>query len=346
MNFTNFKQKYETTPVQIYQSTPIKKPIVSICVQAYEHENYISECIESLLIQKTNFEYEILIGEDQSDDKTRDICIDYATRFPQKISLFLHDRQNNISINDMETGRFNVLYNLPSILFSERGEFISFCEGDDFWIDEYKIQKQYDRCILNNIDIVLSNYYYYNNGLISNPYNISKSNINFFKLDIEKIDYQNYHISHISTYFFAKKYMNKLFEHPLLCTSWGLDTLLMPIFFENSDVYYDIDRMSCYRLNSQGLSRQKEDGSGGINKFKYLKFLQLWELHPQYRKFINYKLMINSLKYFCRTGDLKYFSKYIRSLFYFLTRKNFCFIIKENKKLAKTIIKIIFNWLK
>ena len=341
MNFTNFKQKYETTPVQIYQSNQIKKPIVSICVQAYEHENYISECIESLLIQKTNFEYEILIGEDQSDDKTRDICIDYATKFPQKISLFLHDRKNNISINDKITGRFNALYNL----YYSRGEFISFCEGDDFWIDEYKIQKQYDRCILNNIDIVLSNYSIYKDGLFTNGYISPKYINNFLRLDLQKINSETYHISHLSTYFFAKKYLVKLFEHPMLCTSWGLDTLLIPIFFENSDVYYDIDRMSCYRLNSQGLSRQKEDGSGKINKFKYLQFLQLWELHPQYRKFINYKLMINSLKYFCRTGDPNYFSKYIRSLFYFLKRKDFCFIIRENKKLAKTIIKTIFNWL-
>ena len=240
------------------------------------------------------------------------------------------------------TGRFNALYNF----YSARGEFITLCEGDDFWTDEYKIQKQYDRFLSDKIEIVCTNYSLYQNGVVTNVHDTPKSNSNFFKLDISRIDSQNYHISHISTFFFSKKYMNKLFKHPMLCTSWGLDTLLMPLFFENSEVYYDIDKTSCYRINPQGLSRQKEDGSGGINKFKYLQFLQLWELHPQYRKFINYKLMINSLKYFCRTGDLNYFSKYIRSLFYFLKRKNFYFLKNENTKLLKIVVKNIINWLK
>ena len=342
MKFSEFRKKYERLPVETYQISSINDPLVSICVQACNHESYISECIESLLNQKTNFDYEILIGEDPSSDDTRNICIKYAEDYPERISLFLHNKKNNIIINDMETGRFNVLYNL----YKSRGNFISFCDGDDFWIDEYKIQKQYDRCKANNIDIVLGNYYHYNNKLFENPKNDLKSNTNFFKVDIEKVDSQNYHISHISTFFFAKKYINKLFEHPMLCTSWGLDTLLIPIFFENSDVYYDVDRVSCYRINSQGISRQKEDGSGKTNIFKHLQFLQLLEIHQQYGKFINYKLMLNSLKYFCRTGDLNYFSKYIRSLFYFLKRKNFYFLKNENKKLLKIVVKNIINWLK
>ena len=112
MKFSEFRKKYELLPVETYHISNINDPIVSICVQAYNHESYISECIESLLNQKTNFEYEILIGEDSSNDETRSICIKYAEEYPEKISLFLHNKKNTIMINDMETGRFNVLYNL------------------------------------------------------------------------------------------------------------------------------------------------------------------------------------------------------------------------------------------
>ena len=79
----------------------LNNPVVSVCVQAYQHESYIHDCIQSILSQKTNFKFEILIGEDQSSDKTRDICKDYAKKYPKVIRLFLHNRENNIRINNM-----------------------------------------------------------------------------------------------------------------------------------------------------------------------------------------------------------------------------------------------------
>jgi glycosyltransferase involved in cell wall biosynthesis len=129
----------------------LEQPLVSICVQTYNHENYIKQCLEGLLMQQTNFAFEILLGEDASTDHTREICLAYAEKYPEKIKLFLHHRENNIKIHGNPTGRFNFLYNL----YSSKGKYIAFCEGDDYWIDPLKLQKQVD-FLVSNTDYVIS----------------------------------------------------------------------------------------------------------------------------------------------------------------------------------------------
>ena len=117
-----------------------KEKLVSILVMAYNHETYIAECLDSILIQKTNFAFEIILGEDQSNDGTREVCQDYAKRYPEKIKLFLRSRKDVIYINGNATGRYNFLENLKAC----RGKYIALCEGDDYWTDPLKLQKQVD----------------------------------------------------------------------------------------------------------------------------------------------------------------------------------------------------------
>lgn len=140
MNFEEFKAKYQHKVVTEYLNKVGDKPIVSVCIQTYQHSPYIKECLEGVLMQQTNFPFEILLGEDDSTDGTREICIEYAKRNPEKIRLFLHSRENNIKINGSPTGRFNFIYNLNSV----RGKYIALCEGDDYWTDPFKLQKQVD----------------------------------------------------------------------------------------------------------------------------------------------------------------------------------------------------------
>ena len=114
--------------------------MVSVCVQTFQHVGFIRQCLDGILMQKTNFDFEILLGDDFSTDGTREISIEYAEKHPEKIRLFLHKRINNISINGSPSGRFNFLYNL----FSVRGKYVAICEGDDFWTDPTKLQRQVD----------------------------------------------------------------------------------------------------------------------------------------------------------------------------------------------------------
>lgn len=146
MNFQEFKQTYQKVEPEEFPNNVEAKPLVSICVQTFQHVDYIKDCLEGILAQKTTFPFEILLGEDYSTDGTRDICIAYAKEFPNKIKLFLHQRENNIKIGENSTGRFNFLYNV----FSSQGKYIALCEGDDFWTDDYKLQKQVDFLEKNN----------------------------------------------------------------------------------------------------------------------------------------------------------------------------------------------------
>ncbi|WP_236974810.1 glycosyltransferase [Membranihabitans maritimus] len=166
MNFDDFKRIYQSKIVSEYNNIVPEKPILSICVQTYQHQDFISQCLEGILMQETNFAIEILLGEDNSSDGTRDICIKYAEKYPDKIRLFLHHRENNISVLDRPTGRFNFLYNL----FSARGKYIAICEGDDYWTDPLKLQKQVDFLDANPDYVMCGHdaFVFDENGIISN----------------------------------------------------------------------------------------------------------------------------------------------------------------------------------
>lgn len=111
---------------------------VSVVMLAYKHEDYIAQAIESVLMQETDFAFELCIGEDESPDRTREICLQYAEKYPDKIRLFLRSRKDVQFINGRATGRRNNRKTRQAT----RGRYITFLEGDDFWIDPNKLQKQ------------------------------------------------------------------------------------------------------------------------------------------------------------------------------------------------------------
>lgn len=120
------------------QSAGPQIPLVSVSVVTHGHASFIRECLDSILSQEADFPYEVLIGEDGSTDETREICVEYARRFPEMIRLFLHNRSDVIYINGRPTGRYSLLYNIREA----RGKYIALCEGDDYWTDPNKLMKQ------------------------------------------------------------------------------------------------------------------------------------------------------------------------------------------------------------
>ncbi|WP_286031714.1 glycosyltransferase [Phocaeicola coprophilus] len=116
-------------------------PLVSITIATYQQVNYIKNCLDGVLMQKTNFPFEIIVGEDGSIDGTQEICKEYAKKYPNKIRLFIRDRNLSQYTNiDGKTIRFNGIWNR----MSSRGKYIAWCEGDDYWTDPLKLQKQID----------------------------------------------------------------------------------------------------------------------------------------------------------------------------------------------------------
>lgn len=109
--------------------------LVSINCITYNHELYIAQAIEGFLMQKTDFDYEILIHDDASTDNTANIIKTYAEKYPDIIKPILQT-ENQYS----KRIRISPTFNWPR----SKGRYIAVCEGDDYWIDPYKLQKQVD----------------------------------------------------------------------------------------------------------------------------------------------------------------------------------------------------------
>ena len=110
----------------------VHKKMVSVVMPTYNHEKYIARAIESILSQKTDFEYELVIGDDASSDRTQEIIWHYASQYPDKIKVIC--RKKNLG----------ALKNSIGIIRKCQGKYLATCEGDDYWIDNEKLQKQVD----------------------------------------------------------------------------------------------------------------------------------------------------------------------------------------------------------
>ena len=106
--------------------------LVSVCIITYNHAKYIGEAIESVLRQRCNFRFELIIGEDCSKDNTREIVRTYAEKHPDIIIPLFPEKNQGATRNAA---------NIFSIM---RGKYYAFLEGDDFWIDDRKLQRQFD----------------------------------------------------------------------------------------------------------------------------------------------------------------------------------------------------------
>ena len=105
---------------------------LSVAMITYNQKRFIAQAIESVLAQKVNFDYEIVIGEDCSTDGTRDIILDFKTRYPQRIVPIL--REQNVG----------AIRNFGETIAVCRGQYVAFLEGDDYWTSVDKLQRQVD----------------------------------------------------------------------------------------------------------------------------------------------------------------------------------------------------------
>ncbi len=110
-------------------------PFLAIYMITYNHESFIEETIESMMTQKTNFEYKLFIGEDFSKDNTREVCVRLKEKYPNKIDLFLNEKNLGANLNAKQ---------IFKACFESGAKYIALCEGDDYWTDPLKLQKQVD----------------------------------------------------------------------------------------------------------------------------------------------------------------------------------------------------------
>lgn len=113
----------------------LDKPVVSICCITFNHATYLEDALKSFLCQKTDFPFEILVHDDASTDETSSILRKYAKNYPRLIKPIFQS-ENKYSKGYMP----NPSFNYPRV----NGEFVAICEGDDCWLSETKLQRQYE----------------------------------------------------------------------------------------------------------------------------------------------------------------------------------------------------------
>jgi glycosyltransferase involved in cell wall biosynthesis len=103
---------------------------VSVLVVTYNHENFIAQALNSVLAQQVEFDYEVLVSEDRSTDRTRDIVTEFHQRYPDRIRLILSE--HNLNSNEV----------VARGIRAAKGQYVALLDGDDYWTSEHKLQRQ------------------------------------------------------------------------------------------------------------------------------------------------------------------------------------------------------------
>lgn len=250
-------------------------PLVSICCTAYNHELYIEDTIKGFLIQKTNFPFEILIHDDSSTDNTPKIIRKLELQYPNIIKpIYQQENQYSKGI------KVNFTYNYSRA----KGKYISLCEGDDYWSDERKLQKQFD-ILERNSKIALcvhatSIFNVSDNLLESNKIRLNEGD-KF--LNAKDVILGGGDFGHTSSFFFRKEIIINpprwFMEYP------SGDTPLRLLSAYLGLVYYLDQDMSVYRRGVKGswTTRVKNNKNYILHWSKGIKMLN------EYNKYTNYQ---------------------------------------------------------
>jgi glycosyltransferase involved in cell wall biosynthesis len=212
-----------------------KTPLLSICLITYNHGQYIKKAIENILIQKVDFKFEIIIADDYSMDNTRDIIMKFYDQNKHLIKLLFQEKNVGPSKN------FN------DLLSSSSGKYIAYLEGDDYWTDPYKLQKQ--------INILEGNNQYsacaHQTQLLINE-KLGK----LFKLSVPKIiKIENLiegRLFHTASCVFRRSALNIFLEMPK--NIYSGDRLLNFCIAIDGPIFFIDEIMCVYRKHNNGLS--------------------------------------------------------------------------------------------
>lgn len=210
---------------------------VSVVMVTYNHEKYISKAIESVLMQKVDFDYELLIGDDVSPDSTVKILMEYKEKFPNKIKLFL--RNENLGSTK----------NICDLFNNSSGKYIAILEGDDYWTDESKLQKQVDYLEEHEEYIATTHAVEYFND--DNEVFFIDPNLKYDELEgVDKlIEYEKKHITigHFQSFVFRNIFPNKSYEEIITCNRFIGDLSLKFILLSIGKIKYLDYVMGRYR---------------------------------------------------------------------------------------------------
>jgi glycosyltransferase involved in cell wall biosynthesis len=252
-------------------------PLVSILCPTYNHELYIADAIDGFLMQKTDFDFEIIIHDDASTDKTSEIAKSYESKYPGKFNN-IYQIENQFSKDIMSVSR---------ILFkAAKGKYIALCEGDDYWTDSNKLKKQIDVLEQNpNITAVFHNTEERCfDGLLNSRLYINKMNTSQI---VSIHEMHEFNIVPTSSLVFRKSYLpaeiNTLNFSKLHFGDWPLNLLLA----RNGDFYYFPFIMSVRRMHQNSIWGMQEHSE---NIRKTVESLNAMISYNWFDKEVNIKL--------------------------------------------------------
>jgi glycosyltransferase involved in cell wall biosynthesis len=300
---------------------------VDVAMITYNQEAYIAQAIESVLAQKTTFPVRMVIGEDCSTDNTRAIIQQYAQRYPERFLLLLPDTNQG------------VMKNLRQVLEACDAPYVAILEGDDYWCDENKLQKQVDLIDKSDeYDMIFHDalflYESHEDNIMNGGYNSFKEKFHAFFEKRKQVFSQRDIIN--NGWFMPTASM--LIRNSILVLPYWFDVsrsgdyIIQLISTKRKNCLYIDEVMSVYRVHSQGISRLVESDSL-LDKFIY-ETKKMKELVSDgnvdkfniivqnlfFKKSINNK---NSIKRY-----IFYFKAITSSVSVF--RKNFSRILKKN----------------
>lgn len=225
--------------------------MVTVCCITYNHAKYVRQCLEGILEQITDFPFEILIHDDASTDGTADIIKEYVNKYPGLFVPMLEEK------NQYSQGRRSMLTQF--MLSKARGKYIAVCEGDDFWCDSHKLQKQFDflkehkKCNMctHIVEIIkedgspLGTYI---------PQREIPSGEMEGKMLIDYLAYKDTHLFHTSSMFFRKETIEAdLKDVPSFLTASATeDRSLFLYYASKGNIFFTDKCMSKYRIQSEG----------------------------------------------------------------------------------------------
>lgn len=291
-----------------------EKPVVSICCITYNHEPYIRDCLEGLLMQKTDFPFEVLVHDDASTDRTADIIREYEAKYPDIVKPVCQTE------NQYSKGVKISIYNMSRA----RGKYIAFCEGDDYWTDEHKLQKQvrileaHPECsgCVHNVTVVDGN---------KTPW--PEENQKLFRVSRDEIHDASYLedtglFAHLSSVMFRLKLVGDMTEETYQAyrsVKTNGDFLFSALMAANGKVYHIASDMSCYRCVTDGVNSWT---SRNRNKnISFLTFSMLMAVRDFIRKYygadISYRKIGDALCY----TSFRYWMKHPSSENFTIMRK-------------------------
>ena len=232
----------------------MNSPLVSICCITYNHERYIKDALEGFVKQKTDFPFEIIISDDCSTDKTHDIILDYKKKHP------------NLFRDVSPEANLGVIENWKHVHQEAKGELIAFCEGDDYWTDQYKLQKQATFMLSHSgCGLSITDFQYQNDNDYNNLSEAAFSTLNTFqpKSFIEHLKNAGY-IGPMTWMYRRRVFMQNIQDYNNIKDG----TLALALdLFGSSEVAYLPDVTAVYRTHSSSAANP----NSALKRLEYIK---------------------------------------------------------------------------